>query len=405
MSLTKRLLFEDLEDEDVIEELENDEAEPPSPLSEAEIEQKYDSGQARILIQRNDFLVPNLLQMIKEKEVLDLAPAYQRRARWNVTKKSRLIESLLMNVPIPPVFLYERDLAKYEVMDGQQRLGAVRDFLDNKFQLRGLQKWPELNGRRYGDLPGRIQAGLMRRGISAVIILTESGQDPSKGMELRKYVFERLNTGGERLNAQEIRNCIYASPFNDMLVRVARSSLFTRAWGIPAAEPGEPHKTSRELAANRLYSTMSDCEIVLRYFALGGSADFKGGVRKTLDRYMADKAAATSEECVALEGKYLEVLQVGLDVFQDGLFRLPDSKGELAGRRSVPLSDAIMLAIRDLTADAPKLRDRATAVRKAVQEELGKADVHEAVVGRGNTREAIEKRLKLVREMMARPLS
>ena len=96
------------ENEFLLQELEA-EIESSVELSDKEIEAKYDLGQATIVIQRNDFLVPNLLEMFKRKEVFDMSPPYQRRARWNDTKKSHLIESLLMNIPIPPIFLYEKN--------------------------------------------------------------------------------------------------------------------------------------------------------------------------------------------------------------------------------------------------------------------------------------------------------
>jgi hypothetical protein len=196
------------EEDDILNELGSEEV-APSNASDRDIEKKYDEGQARIIIQRNDFLVPNLLEMFEKKEVLDMAPPYQRRARWSDTKRSHLIESLLMNIPIPPIFLYERDYAQYEVMDGQQRLASIRSFFRNEFKLRDLKLWSELNNRDFRDLPPKIQRGLERRGLAAVIILTESGKDPQAALEIRQYVFERLNTGGERLNAQEIRNCLY----------------------------------------------------------------------------------------------------------------------------------------------------------------------------------------------------
>src|SRR5258708_15544267 len=113
--------------------------------------------------------------MFKKKEVLDMSTPYQRRTRWKDSKRSHLIESLLMNIPIPPIFLYERNYAQYEVLDGQQRLASVRSFFRNEFKLRDLRIWPELNGRHLKDLPQKIQRGLERRGLAAVIILTDSG--------------------------------------------------------------------------------------------------------------------------------------------------------------------------------------------------------------------------------------
>lgn len=121
-----------LDEERFFEELEGEES-VQVEMTEVDIVHKYDEGQARIVIQRNDFLIPNILQMVEDKDILDISPSYQRRKRWDNRKRSHLIESLLMNIPIPPIFLYEHDLAKYEVMDGQQRLDTIRSFLKNEF--------------------------------------------------------------------------------------------------------------------------------------------------------------------------------------------------------------------------------------------------------------------------------
>jgi hypothetical protein len=366
----------------VIAELEQDEVQPQKS-DEATIEEKYDQGQARIVIQRNDFLVPNILQMVKDRNILDLSPNYQRRARWTDVKRSHLIESLLMNIPIPPIFLYEKDLAQYEVMDGQQRLSAIRSFFENGFALRNLKKWPELDGRFFKDLPGRIQGGLNRRGLAAVIILTESGHDAETAMELRQYVFERLNTGGQMLNAQEVRNCIYASRFNDLLVKLSRSGHFTAAWGIPPKEPGEPHKVSAKLETNQLYSSMADCEIVLRYFALSGLDNFKSGMKRTLDSYMSKQLKATAAECATFDKEYSQVLQIAFTTYREALFKLPKN-GSLSGRRSVPLADAVLLAIRTFLSKGDKIIARRDRILKKTMELLQAKDSYEALVPAAN---------------------
>jgi len=389
------------ESKEILHEL-HDDVISIEPSSEEALLQKYDRGQAQIITQRNDFLVPNILQMVRDKEVLNLAPVYQRRKRWNDTKKSHLVESLLMNIPIPPIFLYERDLAKYEVMDGQQRLDAIRGYFDGEFALVNLRKWPELNGRFYEDLPSRLQAGLARRGLSAVIVLTESGQSPEAALEIRQYVFERLNTGGEMLNAQEIRNCIYASYFNDMLIEIARYRTFTDAWGIPSKEPGEPHTTSSALAHHRLYSTMADCEIVLRYFALRDLNQFNGGMRRTLDACMSRMGHASKSECDKLKKEYLNSLDISWAVYGSSLFKLPAKNGELEGRRSVPLSDAVLLGIRDLGRDANGLKNKKSEVLKATSKLLKNPKTYEQLVGRPNTKTAIESRLKLLSRQLKR---
>jgi hypothetical protein len=392
------------ENETIIHELEEQEA-AEIIGGEAEIVAKYDAGQARIIVQRNDFLVPNILQMVENRDILNLAPDYQRRKRWSDTKRSHLIESLLINIPIPPVFLYERDLAKYEVMDGQQRLSSIHSFFKNEFALKDLVKWPELNGKSYTDLPNRIQAGLNRRGLAAVIILTESGQSSESAMEIRQYVFERLNTGGEKLNAQEIRNCIYASHFNQMLIKLARSKDFTETWKIPPLEPDEPNKVSRALANNRLYSTMADCEIVLRFFTLRDMAQFKGGMKKALNDCMIRNKGLAKKECDLFAKEYTEVLRCAKRVFGPALFRLPNKKGALSGRHSVPLSDAILIGLDKLTQEKrAKIEKASDTALNYLHEHLLDSGNYEVLVGRANTKASIEERFKLVSSMFGKVL-
>src|SRR6201994_3445322 len=101
-----------------------------------------------------------------------------------------------MNIPVPPVFLYEKDFNSYEVMDGQQRITAIRDFYANQYKLSGLQMWPELNGRSYSALPEKIKAGIDRRSITSIVLMKESTESEEDASFLRETVFDRLNTGG-----------------------------------------------------------------------------------------------------------------------------------------------------------------------------------------------------------------
>ena len=159
----------------------------------------------------------------KEKRY-KLDPEYQRRHRWDNQRKSRLIESFLMNIPVPPVFLYERDLARFEVMDGRQRLTALAQYYNDEFHLEGLQYWPELNGRKYSQLPSKVRDGIDRRYISSIILLKETAADEKKATFLKKIVFERLNSGGVKLSPQETRNAVYSGPLNTLCLRVCPES-------------------------------------------------------------------------------------------------------------------------------------------------------------------------------------
>jgi hypothetical protein len=234
--------------------------------TEREIESRYADEDKEISQERNDFLLPQVIDFVRTRQWMNLQPEYQRRQVWDKKKQSLFIESLLMNLPIPPVFLYEPEYSRYEVMDGQQRLSAIVGFYQNRLKLTGLDHWKELNGRFYEDLPVKVQRGLDRRRISAVVL--QSASSSSKAEELRRIVFERLNTGGQKLNAQELRNCVYAGSFAQLLVKLAGFSLFNDMWGIPRYEDYLLKGRARpELADNPLYKRMIDCELVLRFFA------------------------------------------------------------------------------------------------------------------------------------------
>lgn len=88
---------------------------------------------------------------------MNVQPFYQRRKRWDAVRQSRLIESFVINIPVPPLFVYETEFNTYEVMDGQQSITAIQSFYANEFALKGLERWPELNGRRYSSVSrGRV---------------------------------------------------------------------------------------------------------------------------------------------------------------------------------------------------------------------------------------------------------
>ena len=93
-------------------------------LNDDEINAKYEKRELRIVTEMNREQLPNFVEALKRKGWMELRPFYQRRPRWDPVRQSRLIESFIMNIPVPPLFVYESDLAKYEVMDGQQRITA-----------------------------------------------------------------------------------------------------------------------------------------------------------------------------------------------------------------------------------------------------------------------------------------
>lgn len=250
-------------------------------LTDDEIDAKYARGDIRIVTEQARYPLNTILSML-ESGNYELNPEFQRRHRWSREKQSRLIESFIMNVPIPPVFLYETHYSRYEVMDGLQRLTAIAEFYRGNFRLRGLQEWQELNGRDYSTLPEQVRRGIDRRYLSSIILLQETAKTPEEAQRLKQLVFERINSGGVKLEPQEARNALYNGPLNDLCAQLSELQSFRRMWGIPTADTfreddqqlsldgdfEEPPAAYEEaLARHPLYGKMGDVELVLRFFA------------------------------------------------------------------------------------------------------------------------------------------
>ncbi|MCU4676037.1 DUF262 domain-containing protein [Catenovulum sp. 2E275] len=229
---------------------------------------KYIAGEVRIITEQARYPLNTILSMVKSEDYI-LNPEFQRRHRWDVTRKSRLIESFIMNVPIPPIFLYEIEYSTYEVMDGLQRLTAISQFYKNEYALSNLTEWKELNGLTYEQLPEQIRKGIDRRYISSIILLQETAKDKVEAARLKQLVFERINSGGEKLKSQEIRNALYPGDLNSLCIKMARDKYFCKLWQIPEPDAheissGEPRE---EVINNIYYKDMSDVELCLRFVA------------------------------------------------------------------------------------------------------------------------------------------
>lgn len=247
-----------------------------SVKSESEINAKYEKGYSRVVTEQGSYKL-SLIKELFESENYQRRPKYQRRITWNNKKKSKLIESFIINIPVPPIFLYEYDYDKYEIMDGLQRITTIIDFYSDNFKLSGLEEWSELNGKKYSQLPQKIREGIDRRAIQMTILLKETAQDSIRAEKIKRLVFERLNTGGEELKGQEIRNALYNGKGNDLCIELSENNIFRKLWAMPYVDEinenddeGDIVCEIDEVKLNKyaLYRRMFDVEIVLRYFAM-----------------------------------------------------------------------------------------------------------------------------------------
>ncbi|WP_280158556.1 DUF262 domain-containing protein [Priestia megaterium] len=246
-------------------------------VSPAELVEKVDTKIELVKTRSLDLSFNELLDMYEDGE-FEIAPDYQRLFRWPEEKESRFIESLILEMPIPPIYVVEKEEGIYELMDGLQRMssylhfrGALEEKEDREKYLRltGCDIVKELNGYTFEELPKVLQIKLKRNFIRVEVI--RKGSDP----KLRYYMFKRLNTGGELLSEQEIRNCtvrLLDNKFNDLIIKLSDDQNFINCISHLSDEKKEQKV---------------DQEYVLKFFAFKNDRErYKKNIAPFITEYM-----------------------------------------------------------------------------------------------------------------------
>jgi hypothetical protein len=230
-----------------------------------------------------DIVVQQLLTMV-ETRAIDVAPIYQRQFRWDLQKRSNLVESVFLGIPVPSLFMATNRDGTWEVVDGVQRLSTLVQFAGGyaartnlaagePLVLQDLKKLTSFNGRSWNELPPSLQLHFLHRPIK-VITLNDKAD-----LVVRFDLFERLNTGGVALSNQEIRGCIYRGPFASFLDRMSQVQSFRNIVRLTEAQERD--------------GTREEC--VLRFFAFYFRyKNFIHSVVDFLNDYMADASKSFS---------------------------------------------------------------------------------------------------------------
>lgn len=258
-----------------------------------------------------DLSLRELARMVDENEIR-IAPAYQRQFRWTMETQSALIESFLLGLPVPAIFVATNRDATWDVVDGLQRICTVLhfmgmdapesqifDFSASPLALQRLQTLEAYNGKTYTDMPLVARRTFERRYLRVQVLSDKS--DP----EVRYELFKRLNAGAIALTPQEIRSAIFHGPFNDLIDELARYPKFVE---LVKLQQVNQHNGTRE-------------ELVLKFFAYLNRADsFNGKVAEFLNSYMRDRE---NDSRVDKDRKLFEAVVGHIYSVTDGPFLRP----------------------------------------------------------------------------------
>lgn len=254
-----------------------------------------------IKVSTTTILVDQVITRLRHREI-DLSPDFQRLEVWKDTQRSRLIESLLLRIPIPVFYVSADERNNWSVVDGVQRMSTVKRFLDDQdFVLDGLEYLQRFSGNRYSDLPRAMQRRISETQFLVHVI------EPTTPKDVMFNIFLRLNTGGTTLTKQEIRHAVHAGPARDFLKRLAESGEFERA-------------TAGSVSPTR----MADRELVLRFLAfyMEPWEEYEAG---DLDGYLGRAMASINEvepaEREELESVFRKSMDTAAKIFGDDAFR------------------------------------------------------------------------------------
>ena len=304
---------------------------------------------------------------------------------------------MLIGIPLPVVYVAELEDGSWEVVDGQQRLTAIRSFIDGKFpngapfKLGKLKVRDELRGKTFTDLPINEQGAIEDYSLRLIKIQKEADED------LKFEVFERLNSGADKLNDMELRNCIYRGPYNDLLKELVEHPVLLKVRNEDAPD-----------------TRMKDRQLILRFFAMWRNTHlrFKAPMKQFMNQEMQRHRYTDPAEIENMRRVFSEAIQIAWDVFGAHAFRRytapkdADSIGkwDAGGKLNIALWDTILYVFTYF--DRRQIVPIADAVREEFLDLMSTDRTFEDYIGRTTDKtDRIQYRAEVWKERVAQLVS
>ncbi|MEY4926790.1 MAG: hypothetical protein RI894_1226, partial [Bacteroidota bacterium] len=264
----------------------------------------YDPTKADIDIREEKVSIYEYMRRYK-RGLLKINPDYQRNLVWTPYQKIRFIESIVLNFPLPPIYLNQKVDGSFVIIDGLQRTNTLIEFTTGKFALKSLDKLPDLKDKYFGELPNAYQAKIEDKQLFLYIL------KPSVPISIVYELFDRINTGGTPLNKQEVRNSIFEGKATILLKELAQAERY-----------GFQKATDNGVSAVR----MKDQEIILRYLSFRWfdyKKDYTGDMSDFVEKGMQKINDFPDSEIVHLKTDFERVMRLTFEFFGTKNFRLP----------------------------------------------------------------------------------
>lgn len=288
-------------------------------------------GPDDIFVENKPFSLKQINDLIDDEDI-ELSPDFQRNFIWDETRQSRLIESILLGLPLPSIYLSQYKDGRLTIVDGLQRIMTIRRFLDDKLRLNNLEYINECNGKTYSQLKEVFSPLRLRRfGQTQIMCFVIDYRSPNK---LKFDLFRRLNTGGKPLNNQEIRNCLSRPELRGVLKKMIGTQAFREA-------------TDGSVKDNRMEAQESALRFICFYYNFnedGMVSFYNGNMEDTLDS--AVEQFNETENLISILPVYEQAMRDAYMLFGNKTFRKVRVN---QGRRSqvnklLMLSECVLLA-------------------------------------------------------------
>lgn len=322
----------------------------------------------KLITETYDFTVSTINDYINNEHVV--IPNFQRGYVWNRTQASRLIESLIIQCPIPVIYLSQNNDETLSVIDGNQRLTSISLFLNDGFPLTGLSTYPELDGLRFSELDPRFQRHIINRTVRCIAILKETHP------QIKFDVFERLNTGSVKLNPQELRHGIYNGTLMTKIEELAKGSLFK--------------KLTSTVNDNR----MKGDELVLRFFTLlERLAGYEKPMSVFLNKYAEENRFMPEDKVIDLANSFESNLIKCHSLYNDFAFKTFDENRKRL-KANTALYEAQMLSMNTLNPTLKQIEalNKADVINK-LEGLLGNVDFYNTITKATTDKNVVNKRV------------